>query len=182
MNKPLIICCLLAVSPIVVHAQTCKPASIPATTPTSQFTDHADGTVTDTKTGLMWKKCAEGQDPLTCSGSATSFNWQAALQRAQDVNGGMTGNNLNYTDWRVPNIKELVSLVEEKCYDPAINIAVFPNTPYAQFWSMSPYANYGFGAWRVNFRYGNDQGSLKSFGQSVRLVRSGSDGSSGIFE
>ena len=173
MNKSLIICCLLAVLPPLANAQTCQTASIPATALTSQFTDNSDGTVTDTQTGLMWKKCAEGQDPLTCSGSTSSFNWQAALQRAQDVNGGLAGNNLTYTDWRVPNIKELASLVEEQCYSPAINTAVFPNAPSAVFWSASPHAGYGYDAWGVGFSFGHDGNYSKNYGGGVRLVRSG---------
>ncbi len=160
--------CLL---PVIGYAQTCKTGSIPATTPATQFTDHGDGTVTDNKTGLMWKKCVEGQDLLTCSGSAASYNWKDALEQAQTVNGsGFAG----YTDWRVPNIKELASIVEEQCYAPAINLAVFPNTDqYAWFWSASPYAYNGDLAWSVFFRNGYVSYYPKSNGYQVRLVRSG---------
>ncbi len=160
--------CLL---PVMGYAQTCQTSSIPATTPTSQFTDNGDGTVTDSKTGLMWKKCAEGQDPLTCSGSTQSYTWAAALEQAQTVNN--SGGFATYTDWRVPNIKELASIVEEQCYSPAINTAVFPGTPSSSFWSASPYAGNGYDAWGVNFYSGYDYAHNKDYVVYVRLVRSG---------
>ena len=179
-TKAVLLSSLLAVLPLVANAQTCQPGSIPATTPTSQFTDNSDGTVTDNKTGLMWKKCAEGQDMLTCSGSSMNFNWQAALQHAQDMNGGTTGNNLAYNDWRVPNIKELASIMEEQCYYPAINAAVFPNTPTVWFWSASSDASSGYRARGIDFYRGNGNVlGYKDYGGSVRLVRSESDHGNG---
>jgi hypothetical protein len=56
---------------------TCNYASIVATAPASRFTDNGDGTVTDTATGLQWKRCSEGQswDGATCSGTATNYYW-----------------------------------------------------------------------------------------------------------
>ncbi len=69
-----------ALSPVA--AQTCKPESIPATTPTSRFTLHDNGTVSDPVTGLMWKRSAEGQSGTDCSGIRTNFAWQGALDRA----------------------------------------------------------------------------------------------------
>lgn len=54
--------------------QTCN-SNIPESTPTSRFTDNGNGTVTDTKTGIMWKRCAEGQiwTGSTCSGTAAGY-------------------------------------------------------------------------------------------------------------
>lgn len=163
---------LLAGLPMVGYTQTCQTSSIPAHTPTSQFTDHANGTVTDNKTGLMWKKCSEGQSGNDCSsGSAASYTWQAALAQAKTVN--TSGGFATYTDWRVPTITELESIVETQCYDPAINLAVFPHTPSVLFWSASPNAESGSNAWFVDFfgihsSWGSKDGNL-----SVRLVRDG---------
>ena len=164
---------LLAGLPMIGYTQTCQTASIPAHTPTGQFTDHANGTVTDNKTGLMWKKCSEGQSGNDCSsGSAASYTWQAALAQAKTVN--TSGGFATYTDWRVPNITELESIVETQCYKPAINSAVFPNTPSTWFWSSSPVAAVGDRAWYVYFYHGTDGWELKSNGySSVRLVRGG---------
>lgn len=104
--------------------------SIPESTPTSRFTNNADSTVTDTVTGLMWKKCSEGQswdiNTNTCTGTTSYFEWQEALQRAVDVSAGAIGENIGHSDWRVPNLKELSSILEYSCTSPSINVDVFP--------------------------------------------------------
>ena len=41
-----------------------------------QYRINGDGTVTDTKTGLMWKRCSEGQSGDSCSGEATKYKWE----------------------------------------------------------------------------------------------------------
>ncbi len=161
--------CLLPV--MAEAAQICNTVSVPATTPTIQLTDNLDGTVTDTETGLMWKKCAEGQTGNDCSGSAATYTWQAALAQAQTVN--TTGGFASYNDWRLPNIKELRSITEKQCYNPVINISVFPNTASASFWSSSPLAFNAGGAWLVLFDIGYDGAGRKFDAYRVRLVRSG---------
>ena len=65
--------------PILAGAQTCQTNRILATTPTNRFTINNDGTVSDTKTGLTWKKCSEGQSGVDCRiGTATTYTWQGA--------------------------------------------------------------------------------------------------------
>lgn len=162
---------MLIISVVSASAQICRPESIPATAPASRFTDNGDGTVTDKATGLMWKQCAEGLSGADCgTGSPARFSWKGALKRAQDVNSvGFAG----YFDWRVPNINELVSIVEEQCYEPAINLSLFPETPLSYFWSSSPKANVGNYAWFVNFNNGYDFWYGKNILNYVRLVRSG---------
>jgi len=92
-------------------------------TPTSDFTDNGNGTVTHTKTGLMWKRCAEGQtwDGSTCTGNGTGMNWSDALTTAEGATFA------GHSDWRLPNVKELYSIVETCGGGPAINQTVFPN-------------------------------------------------------
>ena len=163
---------LLALLPLVGNAQVCKTDSIPATTPNSQLTDNGNGTVTDSKTRLMWKQCSEGLSGTGCvAGAAQTFTWQGALQQAQIVNnsGGFAG----FTDWRLPNIKELSSIIENQCYAPAINLTHFPNTPSSYFWSASPNVDYGDSAWGVGFNDGDDSWDNKDSAFQVRLVRSG---------
>lgn len=72
----LILCCMFFVA--TTHAtQICKPTSIPASTPDSQLIDNLDGTITDSKTGLMWKQCLEGAEKDNCKTSSPSnFTWQ----------------------------------------------------------------------------------------------------------
>ena len=162
---------LLAMS-YAVQAQTCKPESIPASTPNSQLQDNGDGTITDTKTGLIWKRCLEGQSGSDCaSGSAEAFTWEQALQRAQTVNSG--GGFAGASVWRVPTIKELSSLVEHQCVDPAINLTRFPNASYDWLWSSSAVAGYASYAWGVFFDFGYVNWSSEDDSGQVRLVRSG---------
>ena len=161
---------VLTLLPVVVFAQACKTASIPATTPTNRFTVNNNGTVSDTQTGLMWKTCSEGQNGTDCSGgSAATYTWQLALQQAQTINNG--GGFAGYSDWRVPNVKELVSITEKQCTEPAINLTVFPNTPSVWFWSSSPNASLSFHAWLVDFGGGYSFNFVKGSGSYVRLVR-----------
>ncbi len=169
---PLLVCCTLSAE--AVHAtQTCKPDSIPASTPDNQLIDNGDGSVTDSKTGLMWKKCLEGVSGASCeTGSPSSFTWQAALQQPEIVisEGGFAG----YTDWRLPNINELVSIIEEQCFEPAINLNRFPNTPNSYAWSGSPYVDSSnISAWIVNLGYGGSGIRNRSDNYAVRLVRGG---------
>ncbi len=143
-------------------------------TPDSQFTIKADGSIVrDNKTGLHWQRCSLGQtwnavhsrcDPTT---TARWFSWQQALDAA-------SANRLaGFTNWRLPNKKELASLLELSCSQPAINSRIFPNTAVGRYWTSTPvpYAD-SFTAWFVDFTYG-DYGNLAVTQDtlSVRLVR-----------
>ena len=162
---------LVLLLPLNLSAQTIKDY-IRNDWPDDRYQVHGDGTVTDTVTGLMWMQCSLGQNYAngTCSDAAdaTEHNWQAALEAAEDHTFA------TYTDWRLPNIKELSSLAARDRYDPAINSTVFPNTPSDLYWSASPVADIRSYAWRLYFFYGYDDGvSYRSYSVHVRLVRSG---------
>ena len=152
---------------------TNQNTAVPATTPTADFVLHGDGTVTHTRTGLMWMRCGLGQSwtGSGCDGSANGYTWRNALNAAQDVN--HTGGFAGHTDWRLPNKNELESIVEERCWSPAINAAVFPNTPNSWYWSSSPYAVSSVNAWNVSFNNGRVYWYGKDNGNHVRLVRAG---------
>ncbi|MGR0482879.1 MAG: Lcl C-terminal domain-containing protein [Candidatus Electronema sp. V4] len=167
----LLVFCIFSAA--AVHAtQTCTPDSILASTSDSQLLDNGDGTVTDSKTGLMWKQCLEGVGGALCdAGLPSNFTWQEALKQPIIVNSG--GGFAGYTDWRLPNIRELVSIVEEQCYNPAINMNRFPNTPNSYVWSGSPYADSQDLAWHVLSSYGGSYYSNRISSFSVRLVRGG---------
>jgi hypothetical protein len=152
------------------QTQICRTETeIPPTTPTSQFTQNNNGTVTDNATKLTWMRCSLGQywDGTTCQGDASQHNWQQALQVAQDEYFA------NYDDWRLPNIKELTSIVEEACHSPAINLTIFPSTETDyEYWTSTIY--YGDRALKVRFRDGFFTFYYKrekTYG--VRLVRGG---------
>ncbi len=130
--------------------------------------DSAAGLVTDTITGLIWQRCTLGQSDADCSsGTATPHNWQEALQAAA------SSTFAAYNDWRLPNRKELASLVERQCYSPAINSNVFPGTENGCYWSSSPNADNNYNAWGVDFLVGYHYRNYKGFTCSVRLVRGG---------
>lgn len=152
----------------LASAQTCQSeTAIPSTTPTSRFLVHGDNTVTDTATGLMWARCPEGLGGSDCTdGAAKRFTWEEALSRARDST--LAG----YTDWRLPTVKELSFIVEERCTAPAINLAVFPNSSQWMFWSASP--SYYIGrSWIVSFSSAQIFDGYRSMGYNVRLVRPG---------
>ncbi len=153
----------------ILQAQTCKlELEVPSTTPDSRFTDNGNGTITDNGTGLMWQKCQLGLSGSSCTnGSATTHNWQQALDQADsNILAG-------YSDWRLPNHKELYSIVEHRCYNPSINTIYFPNTYSNDFWSNSPVAIGSDYTWIVNFNYGYYNGNGRYDSQYVRLVRFG---------
>jgi hypothetical protein len=118
------------------------------------YTDNRDGTVTDTSTSLMWQ-----QD------GSTSKSWSEALAYCEALNLG------GYKDWRLPNEKELRSLVDYSRYSPAINTTYFPNTVSSSYWSSTTYAYTTSNAWGVYFLYGDDYYSYKSNSCYVRAVR-----------
>lgn len=159
-------CCIVLV-PVACHAeQKCNDAIL-ASSPDSDFLLHADGTTTDNTTGLMWMRCALGQEWKGggCQGAAAEFTWSEALKVAapHEFDG--------YSDWRLPNKNELGSIVEERCVVPSINASAFPATTPTFFWTSSPYAGLTTAAWSVDFGYGVITATEKSGKILVRLVR-----------
>lgn len=110
----------------------------------NNFFDNHDGSVTDNATGLMWMQ----QD------SSIPLDWGNALLFAKQKN---AEHYLGYSDWRVPNIKELQSIVDYSASYPAINSLYFSITDTASFFWTSTSAYYSpqypryFYAWYVDF-------------------------------
>lgn len=151
------------------HAVTCIN-NLPPSNPDAAYTVHGNGTATDARTGLMWKVCVEGQtwSAGACIDVPLTFTWANALAHAEGHAFAIR------TDWRLPNLKELRSLVEDCRVNPAVNDAIFPSTPSFFVWSGSPYAYSSSDAWYVNF----GSGAAGNFGNRsdtylVRLVRGG---------
>ncbi|QQZ28567.1 DUF1566 domain-containing protein [Thiothrix subterranea] len=179
MNQRLLSCALLGGLLLsgLATAQTCTNTAMEQSTPTSAFTFNSDGTATHQMTGLVWKRCLEGQtftDNGTathylddqCTGQPNGMEWAAALNLAQTAGQG----------WRVPDQKELSSIVEHCRVDPAINTEVFPGSGSYWVWSSSPvvnYPDYASDAWFVYFDDGSDVWDDRYADVAVRLVRSG---------
>jgi hypothetical protein len=144
------------------------------------LTDHADGTVTDTVTGLMWDKCSWGQTYTvatnSCSavGDATGHTWAAALGLAVTANALNLGvGHRSRTDWRIPNAQELESLVKIDTHNPAIDATVFPNTRLSNYWTSTTYSATPAHALQMHFGAGSTNAIHKASAYYVRLVRSG---------
>ncbi len=133
------------------------------------LTINSDGTVTDPTTGLTWMRCAMGQilNGSTCTGTVATYTFD----QANALTGTVTF--AGQSDWRMPNIRELQTIVDRSVYGPAIDSSAFPDTPGSYFWSGSPYADYSDYAWLVYFGYGYAYYSYRSDAFAVRLVRGG---------
>ena len=137
-------------------------------TPTSDFTNIGTGTATHALTGLMWKRCPEGLSGASCStGTAAAMTWRAALLTA------VADTTAGYSDWRLPNKKELESVVETCGQSPSINRSVFPGTLPLYFWSATTYVRDPDNAWFVQFNSGSSSDYFKTSNFAVRLVRGG---------
>lgn len=120
------------------------------------------GTVFDNNTGLRWTQCSmlsgKAIDATNdCSGSASRYTWENAIIACEDLNfAGITA-------WRLPNIRELQSIVTYfQVHEPMIDQRAFPNTKGSPYWSSTTYnvtsgdnADAADWAWGIDFLYGN---------------------------
>ena len=122
---------LTLASTLSMAAQECH-VDFSKSTPNIRYEFNDNGTVKDKITGLTWMRCAVGQKwnaaQETCTGDATGMFWQAALNEVESINQSESHALHKFGDkqkWRMPNIKELVSLAEFSCRTPAMNIKAF---------------------------------------------------------
>ena len=125
-----------AVGNWAVAQQVCKTDAAALSSPTQRFQDHGDGTVTDVELQLMWMRCSSGQQQsgARCSGAAGRYEWADARRLADTIN---RDGNAFFNDWRLPSVRELATISERRCSNPRINLAVFPETPAAAYWSST---------------------------------------------
>lgn len=157
----------------------------------ARFRDNGDGTLTDLQTGLMWEKKADAAGGLHAvdesyawssdDSARTIWDWLDALN--QDGGSGFAG----YSDWRIPNIKELQSIVDYEVFNPAV-ARTFHNdgcglgcsditeptcncTAMSGYWSSTTYSNGPGRAFALLFNLGliGDRG--KDEPAHVRAVR-----------
>jgi len=125
----------------------------------NSFIDNGDGTVTDTNSRLMWEQSG-----------LTATSWPGALSYCESLNLG------GYSDWRLPDRNELLSLVDHTRYTPAIDITFFPDTQAFGYWSSTTVAVFPNSAWYVGFYGGYVLYGVNSYSFYVRAVRGGQCG------
>jgi hypothetical protein len=129
----------------------------------TRYSYSSDGSeVTDASTGLTWKRCVEGASwtGSTCTGTALSLTHEQALQRANAQSG-----------WRVPNVKELRTLVERARTSTDINTVAFPASTQGEYWSSTPSIAASGNAWVVSFRFGYVGTLDRAQASRLRLVK-----------
>ncbi len=129
----------------------------------NSFVSNGDGTVTDNATGLQWTQADSGK----------GMNWEAALAWAQTKN---TEKYLGYSDWRLPNAKELQSIVDYKrspdttnsaAIDPAFSVTSITNEAgkidYPFYWTSTTHASAnGAGETAVYIAFGRAMGYMNN--------------------
>lgn len=140
--------------------------------PSPRFIDNGNGTVKDDLTGLIWLKNSN------CFGGRT---WDQALT---DANGlaapacGLSDGSIA-GDWRLPNLRELLSLIDYNAFSPAIP----SGTPFTgvqasvRYWSSTVVANNNPNAWDIDFDIGTvNRNQAKTNTYFVWPVRGGENG------
>ncbi len=136
---------------------------------TSRFSDLGDGTVFDTLTRLIWMKNAN------CWGEMA---WANAITKITDLNNSQTtcsGYNGHDTDWRLPNRKEMKSLIDYGRSNPALPSG-HPFTGVQSnnfYWSSTTHAVNTTYAWLVFFNYGHVGSNVKASSYYVWPIRGG---------
>ncbi len=116
--------------------------------------------VTDSTTKLQW------QDDTNVS--TTSKSWEDALAYCEASTRG------GHNDWRLPNIKELTSIVDDTRVTPSIDTGVFQHVAPYGHWSSTTYAGDSSRAWSFDFSYAYQYHNfLKNETFCARCVRAG---------
>ncbi|WP_367897871.1 DUF1566 domain-containing protein [Leptospira sp. WS58.C1] len=93
--------------------------------PSPDFTDQGDGTVVESGSGLIIKKCAIGQtDDASCTGTPTALTWQQAIDACEGLNFA------SRTNWRLPSVREGYHLIDATWaagFSQNLPIGIFPN-------------------------------------------------------
>lgn len=127
----------------------------------NDFIDNNDGTITDNATGLMWQQ----------NDSETGLNWEEALNWVAQKN---TENYLGYNDWRLPNAKELQSIVDytrspattnSAAIDPLFTCSIITDEGgednYPFYWTGTTHANMQNGSYGAYLCFGEALGWME---------------------
>jgi len=143
-----------------------------------KYRDNGDGTVTDLNTGLMWEKKVPGAGCLHCVDDQDYRWWVSDVSEKSLWDWLDTLNASNFaghSDWRIPNVRELISIVHFGYFDPAIDPILRPIT-YPAYWTSTSRGTLGGNindsdAYYVDSQRGGVGLDFKFSGKSVRAVR-----------
>ena len=124
--------------------------------------DAANNVVNDAWTGLQWRRCQEGRTwtGSQCLGYTTTFTHEAALAHSR-----------NKIGWRLPNVKELGSLLDLNLSSLRIDEIAFP-APANRSWTSSADEGTAYEAWYVDFSsYIPVDHDNRTYTKAIRLVR-----------
>ena len=124
--------------------------------------DAAGNVVSDANTGMRWRRCVEGQvwTGSACAGTPTFLDHGSSLALSSSLSG-----------WRVPNVKELGSLIDlARPVGGLIDASLFPSAPAGWYWSSTPHTDPSW-ALLIDFAHGNVQAVGRDIPLYVRLVR-----------
>lgn len=112
----------------------------------------------------------------TVLATSTGLEWQAIpfaelMKHADAVQACAELRLGGHDDWRLPTRAELLTLVDDTRYLPAINTDAFPNTPNTWFWTSTAYAGDKDYAWVVGFGNGYSDFYGRGANGRVRAVR-----------
>jgi len=145
------------------------------------YVDNRDGTITDSNTGLIWEKLSDDGSIHDWDNRYTWLDAFAVKIATLNAGGGFAG----ATDWRVPNIRELRSIVDFRksnpSVSPAFNTGCVPGvtvldgscTQKPYHWSSTAYEWDPYYAFNVGFFSGISQVEDKDDSLYVRAVRGG---------
>lgn len=166
--KSLIIAAVLAGLSAPLAAQECDKGK-PATAPMSRFKAGPEGTLIDTASKKIWLRCPVGMswDGSSCAGQSHTYTWNDSLDVIGEYNAKKVGGRSN---WRLPTVEELNSIVEKQCFKPAINLEAFPYSPESGFWTDSTVEGVQPRVWIVHFLHGERYIANKKQDWRIRLI------------